>query len=100
MSTPVTSLRSDSSLGKRPTTLVRFLIWPLTFSQALDVRRRFLWASGKAKTAKPSGRFSSAHAASLGWLSEWVFTKSLRRASTWEGSSALKWPGCPRRPWF
>jgi hypothetical protein len=25
-------------------------MWPLTFSQALDVRRHFLWASGKAKT--------------------------------------------------
>jgi hypothetical protein len=38
---------------------------PLTFSQVLEVRRRFLWASGKAKTAKPSGRFSAAQAASL-----------------------------------
>ena len=27
---------------ERPTTRVRFLIWPLMFSQALDVRRRFL----------------------------------------------------------
>ena len=42
MRTPETSLRSDSSLGKRPTMRVRFLIWPLIFPQALDVRRRFL----------------------------------------------------------
>ena len=62
MRTPVTSLRSDSSLGKSPMTLVRFLIWPLTFSQALDVRRRFLWASGKAKTAKPSGSYPASPA--------------------------------------
>jgi transposase len=32
--------------------------------------RRLLRASGKAKTVKPSGRFSSAHAASFGWLCE------------------------------
>ena len=35
MRTPVTSLSSEDSLGKRPTTRVRFLIWPLTFSQPL-----------------------------------------------------------------
>ena len=35
MRTPVTSLRSEDSLGKRPTTRVRFLIWPVTFSQPL-----------------------------------------------------------------
>jgi len=47
---------------------VRFWIWLLRFSQQLEVRRRCLWASGKAKTAKPSGSFSSAQAASLGCI--------------------------------
>ena len=32
MRTPVTSLRSDSSLWKSPSMRIRFLIWPLIFS--------------------------------------------------------------------
>ncbi len=65
MRTPVTSLRSDYSLGKRPTTRVRFLIWLLTFSQALDVRRRLPWASEflepVVQVESESARFVKSH---------------------------------------
>ena len=47
---------------------MRFLICPLTFSQELEVRRRFLC---------PSGRFSSAQAASLGLAFSVVFYEFL-----------------------
>ena len=82
MRTPVTSLRRDSSLGKRPTTRVRFLIWPLMFSQALDVRRRFLWASGRANTVKPSGCFSYHPTARISGLIERLWKLTKRRCLT------------------
>ena len=56
------------------------------------VRMRTRWASGKSKTAKPSGRFFSAQAASCGWLTCQSLSAAL--SSLWASiaSLALKMP--------
>jgi hypothetical protein len=56
---------SAASLGNSPDTLVRLLISLFWRSTMLDVRRRRRCVAGRAKTARPSGRFSSIHTASL-----------------------------------
>ena len=66
------------------------MICELSVSHMLEVRRRFRLASGKLKTARPSGMFCSAQVASRGALFECALTKSASLASAWARSSALK----------
>jgi hypothetical protein len=88
--TAVTRRCKDSSLGKRPTTRLRRLIWLLRVSQAFNVRSFLRCESGRSKMVKLSGRFSSAQATSFGCLSRQVLRKTRSRTSAFDRDSALK----------
>jgi hypothetical protein len=77
MRTPLTRFRCEDSLGKGPTAWVRFVIWLLTFSQALDVRRRFLWASRKGEHTESIGQVLLSPASELGLTFRVGFDKVL-----------------------
>ena len=66
----VTRRSSEASFGKTLTFTVRRLIscW-MDRSMGFEVRMRFWWRSGRAKTARPSGIAVSSQSASLGALS-------------------------------
>jgi hypothetical protein len=66
------------------------LIWLLRVSQALEVLSFLRCVSGRSKMVKPSGRFSSAQATSLGCFSRQVSRKTRSRSSAWGRDSALK----------
>jgi len=88
--TAVTRRKSEDSPGNNPTTRVLRLICELSVSHLLEVRSRFLAASGKLKTMNPSGRLASPQAANCGALLAYSATKAANFSSAWARSSALK----------
>ena len=89
--TALTRRSSASSPGKTLTLRVRrFSSCWTERSIGFDVRSRFRWCSGSVKTARPSGTFSSSQAASLGAVSRWLATSSVRAVSALARSSAVQ----------
>lgn len=64
----MTSLMGDCSLGECQTTLVRFLILPVTFSPGVRHPQALLVGFCGGKNGKAFGKVETAQAASLVWF--------------------------------
>ncbi len=79
INTAESNRNTDSTLGNRPTTEVRFLIFPLRFSSQLLVLNLFRWALGSLNTLSPSGIFAFIQEANSEADSAYLVTVSLSR---------------------
>ena len=85
-----TSLSCEARFGKTLMSRVLALIERLSRSSRLLVRSFLRMGSGREKIVRPSGMFSSAHDASLGWSFAYFVTNSPRSRCASSSDDALK----------